>query len=68
MRCQILFSTICMKCQILFSRKNKKNIINVLPVDLAQRVAKIKINHLVGFSFVLHVSAAKVWFEAKTCV
>ena len=28
--------TICMKCQILFSRKNKKNIVNLLSAELAQ--------------------------------
>ena len=30
-----------MKCQNLFSRKNKKNIINVLSAELAQRVVKV---------------------------
>ena len=30
-----------MKCQILFSWKNEKNIINLLSADLAQRVAKV---------------------------
>ena len=34
--------TICMKCQILFSGKNKKNIINLSSVELAQRVVKAK--------------------------
>ena len=33
--------TICMKCQIPFSGKNKKNIINLLSAELAQRVLKI---------------------------
>ena len=33
--------TICMKCQILFSRKNKKTIINLLSAELAQRVVKV---------------------------
>ena len=32
-----------MKCQILFSGKNKKNIINVSSAENAQRVVKIKI-------------------------
>ena len=32
-----------MKCEILFSRKNKKNIVNVSSVELAQRVVKVKI-------------------------
>ena len=31
-----------MKCQILFSGKNKKNIINLSSVENAQRVVKVK--------------------------
>ena len=31
-----------MKCQILFSGKNKKNIINLLSAENAQRVVKVK--------------------------
>ena len=31
-----------MKCQILFSGKNKKNIISLLSAELAQREVKIK--------------------------
>ena len=34
--------TICMKCQILFSGKNKKNIINLSSAELAQGVVKVK--------------------------
>ena len=34
--------TICMKCQILFSEKNKKNIINLSSAKNAQRVVKVK--------------------------
>ena len=33
-----------MKCQILFSGKNKKNIINLSSVENAQRVVKVKRN------------------------
>ena len=33
--------TICMKCKILFSGKNKKNIINLLSAENAQRVVKV---------------------------
>ena len=33
--------TICMKCQILFSGKNKKNI-NLSSAELAKRVVKVK--------------------------
>ena len=32
-----------MKCQILFSGKNKKNIINLPSAENAQRVVKVKI-------------------------
>ena len=31
---------ICMKCHILFSRKNKKNIINVSSAEWAKKVVK----------------------------
>ena len=31
-----------MKCQILFSGKNKKNIINLSSAENAQRVVKVK--------------------------
>ena len=31
-----------MKCQILFSVKNKKNIINLLSAENAKRVVKVK--------------------------
>ena len=30
-----------MECQILFSRKNKKNIVNLSSDELAQRVVKV---------------------------
>ena len=32
-----------MKCQILFSGKNKKNIINLSSAENAQRVVKVKV-------------------------
>ena len=32
-----------MKCQNLFSGKNKKNLINLLSAELAQRVVKVKV-------------------------
>ena len=37
-----ILATICMKCQFLFSVKNKKNIANLLSAELAQRVVKVK--------------------------
>ena len=36
--------TICLKCLILFSGKNKKNIINLSSAEIAQRVVKSKMN------------------------
>ena len=38
-----LLETICLKCHILFSGKNKKNIINLSSAENAQRVVKVKI-------------------------
>ena len=35
-----------MKCQILFSGKNKKNIINLSSAENAQRVVKVKGLHI----------------------
>ena len=37
-----IVETISMKCQILFSGKNKKNIINISYVELAERLIKVK--------------------------
>ena len=34
--------TVCMKCQILISGKNKKNIISLLSAEVAHRVVKVK--------------------------
>ena len=35
-----LLETICLKCQILFSRKNKKNITNLLSAESAHSVVR----------------------------
>ena len=40
-----------MKCQILFSGKNKKNIINLSSAENVQRVVKVKITPSVYLSF-----------------
>ena len=42
-----------MKCQILFSGKNKKNIINLLSAENAQRVVKVNDSYLVCICFIL---------------
>ena len=50
-----------MKCQILFSGKNKKNIINLPSAENAQRVVKVKIclkrckapNHQISITLLL---------------
>ena len=44
-----LLDAICMKCQILFSRKNKQSIIKSSSVELAQRVVKVKMHTFVTF-------------------
>ena len=38
-----------MTCQILFSGKNKKNIINLSSAENAQRVVKVKVKWTEGF-------------------
>ena len=38
-----------MKCQILFSGKNKKNIINLSSAENAQRVVKVKLQENYNF-------------------
>ena len=40
--------TIRMKCQILFSGKNKKNIINLSSAEFAQKVVEIKKENVSG--------------------
>ena len=37
-----------MKCQILFTGKNKKNIINLSSAENAQRVVKVKLHEVKG--------------------
>ena len=34
-----------MKCQVLFSGKNKKNIISLLSVELDQRLVKVNLDY-----------------------
>ena len=48
-----------MKCQSLFSGKNKKNIINLLSAEFAQRVIKVKLSlpfHLCFYSLFQQLS------------
>ena len=51
------FKTICMKCQILFSGKNKKNITNSSSDELDLRVVKV--------NFRLSVNACNSYFQAQ---
>ena len=44
--------TICMKYQILFSEKNKKNITTLSTAEFAQRVVKVKVLRPVYFFFI----------------
>ena len=50
-----------MKCQILFSGKNKKNIIYLLSDELAQRELKVKIFYLVCFGLCVIIVAKLLW-------
>ena len=45
--------TICMECQILFPEKNKKNIINFLSANFAQRAVKFKLKRFFSCKFFL---------------
>ena len=38
--------TICMKCQILFSLKSKKNITNLSSAELVQSIVKVNVINL----------------------
>ena len=40
---QIVLETVCMKCRILFSGKNKKTITSLSSTELAQSVVKVKL-------------------------
>ena len=42
-----MLQMICMKCQILFSGENKKNLNNLLSAELAKRVVKIYFKQVV---------------------
>ena len=67
--------TICLKCQILFSGKNKKNIINLSSAENAQKVVKVKVpvtaaadNILFFFFFarqVIHIKCLSFIFVSK---
>ena len=57
-----------MKYQILFSRKNKKNVINLSAAELAQGVLKMKVcpyymhvNILLYFSSIIEKAKRTVW-------
>ena len=55
-----------MKCQILFAGKNKKNIINLLSAELAQRVIKVNMlitneaENIFKFYFILIIFQRKI--------
>ena len=46
---------ICMQCQILFSGKNKKNIINLSSAELAQRVVKVKKQGVAMYAAIVNI-------------
>ena len=45
---QIVLETVCMKCQILFSGKNKKTITNLSSAEIAQSVVMLEWIHFQG--------------------
>ena len=49
-----------MKCQSLFSGKNKKNIINLSSAELAQRVVNVNMN---DYCYVYPIDLIKVLFR-----
>ena len=50
-----------MKCQILFSWENNKNIINLLLAELAQRVVKVKGKDFALWEQTLSLRAAPIF-------
>ena len=58
-----LLETVCMKCQILFSRKYKKNIINLSSAELVQKVVKGSYFGLVLRSFVCSLSPRAIFTD-----
>ena len=44
-----------MKCQILFSGKNKKNIVNLSSAEYAQRVVKVVLNLVISRQFMIYL-------------
>ena len=52
--------TICMKCQILFSGKNKKNIITMSSAEIAQTVVMLKgIKFLIMTKYIIQAMRPK---------
>ena len=54
-----------MKCQILFSGKNKKNIINLSSAENAQRVVKVKEQFVSKLILAFYRQKKKIWIEAS---
>ena len=51
----VSLETICMKCQILFSGKNKKNIISLSSAEFAHSIATVKTSSRYSVCFVAAV-------------
>ena len=54
-----------MECQILFTGKNKKNIINLSFAENAHRVVKVKVNSYLPFSQGRNFYDGQKWFSLK---
>ena len=46
--------TTCMKCEILFSVKNKKNIISLPSAEFGQRVLTVTVKHIIIYIIPSH--------------
>ena len=53
-----------MKCLILFSGKNKKNIINLSSAELAKRVVRVKLSLKMSLIFGERIDTGAVWFRS----
>ena len=52
--------TICMKCQILFSGKNEKNIVSLSSVEFVLRVLEVNFQHTFNWSIKLQPNIASI--------
>ena len=59
--------TICMKCQILFSGKNKKNNIILSSAENAQRVVKVNQGARLGDKWEQYMDVFSIFYKIMVC-